>query len=64
MKYLIIFCLLIFAQAVHSQDINARVQILAPQLANSNQRILDILESSIKDFLKRQYTFYNLGTWI
>jgi hypothetical protein len=54
MKYLIIFCLLIFAQAVHSQDINARVQILAPQLANSNQRILDILESSIKDFLNNK----------
>jgi hypothetical protein len=54
MKYLIIFCILIFAQAVHSQDINARVQILAPQLANSNQRILDILESSIKDFLNNK----------
>ncbi len=54
MKYLIIFCLLIFAQAVHSQDLNARVQILAPQLANSNQRILDILESSIKDFLNNK----------
>ncbi|MFZ4103027.1 MAG: DUF4835 family protein, partial [Sphingobacterium thalpophilum] len=39
---------------VHSQDINARVQILAPQLANSNQRILDILESSIKDFLNNK----------
>lgn len=54
MKYLIIFCILIFAQAVHSQDLNARVQILAPQLANSNQRILDILESSIKDFLNNK----------
>ncbi len=54
MKYLIIFCILIFAQAVHSQDLNARVQILAPQLANSNQRILNILESSIKDFLNNK----------
>jgi hypothetical protein len=54
MKYLIIFCILVFAQAVHSQDLNARVQILAPQLANSNQRILDILESSIKDFLNNK----------
>jgi len=54
MKYLIVFCLLVFSQTVHSQDLNARVQILAPQIANSNQRILDILESSIKDFLNNK----------
>lgn len=51
MKYLFLFCLLILTQAVYSQDLNARVQILAPQLANSNKRVLDILESSIRDFL-------------
>lgn len=54
MKYLILFCLLIITQVVHSQDLNARVQILAPQLANSNKRVLDILESSIKDFLNNK----------
>ena len=54
MKYLILLCLLIISQAVHSQDLNARVQILAPQLANSNKRILDILEASIKDFLNNK----------
>ena len=54
MKYLIFFCLLIGSLSVHSQDLNARVQILAPQIANSNQRILDILEASIKDFLKNK----------
>ncbi len=54
MKYLILFCLLIISQAVHSQDLNARVQILAPQLANSNKRVLDILEASIKDFLNNK----------
>jgi hypothetical protein len=54
MKYLLVFCLLIVAQTVHSQDLNARVQILAPQIANSNQRILDILEASIKDFLNNK----------
>ncbi|MDP3468564.1 MAG: DUF4835 family protein [Daejeonella sp.] len=54
MKYLICFFLLILSQAVHSQDLNARVQILAPQLANSNQRLLDILETSIKDFLNNK----------
>jgi hypothetical protein len=54
MKYLIFFCLLIGSLSVHSQDLNARVQILAPQIANSNQRILDILEASIKDFLNNK----------
>ncbi len=51
MKYLIFFCFLIISQTSNSQDLNARVQILAPQLANSNKRVLDILESSIKNFL-------------
>lgn len=54
MKYLIFFCFLIISQTVHSQDLNARVQILAPQLANSNKRVLDILETSIKDFLNNK----------
>jgi len=54
MKYLILFCLIIISQSVLSQDLNARVQILAPQLANSNKRILDILETSIKDFLNNK----------
>jgi hypothetical protein len=54
MKYLILFCLIIISQSVLSQDLNARVQILAPQLANSNKRILDILEISIKDFLNNK----------
>lgn len=51
MKYLFFFGLFMFTQAVYSQDLNARVQILAPQLANSNKRVLDILEASIRDFL-------------
>lgn len=54
MKYLILFCLLFISQAVNAQDLNARVQLLAPQLANSNKRVLDILEASIKDFLNNK----------
>ncbi|MDP2415832.1 DUF4835 family protein [Daejeonella sp.] len=54
MKYLIFFCFLIISHTVHSQDLNARVQILTPQLANSNKRVLDILETSIKDFLNNK----------
>ena len=54
MKYLILFWLLLITKAVHSQDLNARVQILETQLANSNKRVLDILEASIKDFLNNK----------
>ncbi len=54
MKYLILICFLFISQSVLSQDLNARVQILAPQLANSNNRIQDILAASIKDFLNNK----------
>lgn len=52
MKHLLlILMLLIISPAIFAQDLNARVQILAPQLSNSNKRILDNLAASIKDFL-------------
>lgn len=51
MKYILLFSFLVVSTAVYSQDLNARVQILAPQIPNSNKRILDVLEVSIKDFL-------------
>jgi len=52
MKHLpLFFVLLFFSPAIFAQDLNARVQILAPQISNSNKRILDILQTSIKDFL-------------
>lgn len=57
MKYLLIFLLLLSSTCLYSQDLNARVQILAPQISNSNKRILDVLEISIKDFLnERRWT--------
>lgn len=58
MKHLLlILLLLIISPAIFAQDLNARVQILAPQLSNSNKRILDNLEASIKDFLNgRRWT--------
>lgn len=57
MKYLLLFCFLIISDALYSQDLNARVQILAPQIPNSNKRILDILETSMKEFLNgRRWT--------
>lgn len=57
MKYLVLVLLLLTCLASRSQDLNARVQILAPQIANSNKRILDVLETSIRDFMNgRRWT--------
>jgi hypothetical protein len=56
-RLLLVFMLLVISPVIFAQDLNARVQILAPQLSNSNKRILDILEASIKDFLNgRRWT--------
>ena len=57
MKYILLFFFLIVSTALYSQDLNARVQILAPQIPNANKRVLDVLEASIKDFLNgRRWT--------
>lgn len=37
--------------AVQAQELNARVQILSPQIQNTNKRVLDVLETSVRDFL-------------
>lgn len=56
-RFLLIFSLLVISPALFAQDLNARVQILAPQLSNSNKRVLDMLQVSIKDFLNgRKWT--------
>ncbi|MFA5245576.1 MAG: DUF4835 family protein [Pedobacter sp.] len=51
MKYLLLLCFFLISHILSAQDLNARVQILAPQISNSNKRILDILSNTIKDFL-------------
>lgn len=57
MRAVLLFFYLIASTALYSQDLNARVQILAPQIPNANKRILDVLEVSIKDFLNgRRWT--------
>lgn len=38
---------------VKAQDLNARVQILSPQVQNTNKRVLDVLEKAMSDFLNR-----------
>lgn len=40
--------------SVRAQDLNARVQILSPQIENTNKRLLDVLETSIRDFLNER----------
>ncbi len=54
MKAILLCCLLMVSALSYSQDLNARVQILAPQVANANKRIIDVLEVSIKDFLNNR----------
>ncbi|WP_276347053.1 DUF4835 family protein [Daejeonella sp. JGW-45] len=54
MKYILFFFLLSVSAISYSQDLNARVQILAPQVSNANKRIVDVLEVSIKDFLNNR----------
>jgi hypothetical protein len=44
----------------NAQELNARVQILSPQVQNTNKRVLDVLEVSIRDFLNsRRWTSDN-----
>lgn len=42
---------LFFAASLKAQDLNARVQILSPQVQNTNKRALTVLENAIRDFL-------------
>lgn len=41
------------AHGAQAQDLNARVQILSPQVQNTNKRVLDVLEKAMSDFLNR-----------
>lgn len=56
MRRLIILLILsgIFTTGSQAQELNARVQILALQIQNTNKRVLDQLEISIRDFLNNR----------
>lgn len=57
MKYTLAILAFLFWLPLKAQDLNARVQLLAPQIATSNKRVLDVLETSIKGFLNdRRWT--------
>ncbi|MGB4774343.1 MAG: DUF4835 family protein [Daejeonella sp.] len=51
MKLTLLFVLFLLSITVKSQDLNARVQILSSQVQNANKRSLEVLETSIQDFL-------------
>ena len=53
-KLLLLIVSLVLLQNLNAQDLNARVQILSPQLQNPNQRIFTVLETSIRDFLNNR----------
>ncbi|MBC8054257.1 MAG: DUF4835 family protein [Sphingobacteriaceae bacterium] len=40
-----------FVSYAQAQELNARVQILSPQIQNTNKRVLDVLATSVRDFL-------------
>ena len=42
------------AHGVIAQDLNARVQILSPQVQNTNKRALEVLEKAVSDFLNNR----------
>jgi len=54
MKRLVIILLLITAFRGFGQDLNVRVQILSPQIQNTNKRPLEVLQTSISDYLNNR----------
>ncbi len=54
MKILIAFTLLFISSYSFSQDLNARVQILSPQIQSTNKRPLEVLETAIREFLNNR----------
>ncbi|MGX5687316.1 type IX secretion system protein PorD [Arcticibacter tournemirensis] len=50
-RFATLILLLLSVTVVSAQDLNARVQILSPQVQNTNKRVLGVLEGAIRDFL-------------
>lgn len=47
----VVIVLALFSTYAQAQELNARVQILSQQIQNTNKRVLDMLEISMRDFL-------------
>ncbi|MEE1945406.1 DUF4835 family protein [Pedobacter sp. KR3-3] len=50
-KIIGIVLLMAFAALTRAQELNARVQILAPNISNINKKNLELLQNTIRDFL-------------
>ncbi|KHJ37396.1 hypothetical protein PBAC_24640 [Pedobacter glucosidilyticus] len=48
----LLFCIISYVS--YAQDLNARVQILSPQIQNTNKRPLEVLETAMSDFLNNR----------
>jgi len=46
-----VFLSLIFLTCTHAQELNARVQVIAPQVANINKNTVDLIQSTVRNFL-------------
>lgn len=53
-RFFLLAAFIISAFGAKAQDLNARVQILSPQVQNTNKRALDVLEKAISDFLNNR----------
>lgn len=51
MKKILSIILIFWGLQSFAQDLNARVQILSPQVQSTNKRALDVLQTTIQDFL-------------
>lgn len=53
-RFLLIMFVMTATCCVMGQDLNARVEILSPQVQNTNKRALDVLRKAISDFLNNR----------
>jgi hypothetical protein len=53
-RYLTLSVLFLLCLSSAAQDLNARVQILSPQVQNTNKRPLEVLQTAIRDFLNNR----------
>lgn len=53
-RYLVAAIFFLTTFTLQAQDLNARVEILSPQIQTSNKRTLEILENSIREFLNNR----------
>lgn len=54
MRYVLFLVICISTLRAYAQDLNARVQVLSPQIQSANKRALEVLETGIKDFLNNR----------